>query len=376
MSTMVYETKDVLTRIEGQLKLQNSMKRDFIAPAKTITYSENHLFLTGERTTDVEAYQVTDFCHEQIAEKLDIPLKYYKKMKAKRPALFEENINAWLREDGVSKYLLRCLKDDTQSIARAFLSNSYNCIDNYDVLYAALDAISRMRVKVEILKAEVTEKRMYLQVVCPEVEIQAEAFLKDYMRKGNNGVGYGIMSGFSLANSEIGCGKFEIMSRAVAPICNNGLTIKDDSFSKIHLGERLAPGEIIWSERTKQKNYELIISQVQDAVATFLNKDYLGKMVERVAATRNIKLEYPADAVKNVCKELAIPEEHRKNIMNYFLHDGVHDASGILHAVTRESQNMHADLQYDVESTIIGHVEKISKFDKPYSEKKFNAKDN
>lgn len=376
MTTMQFRTKDVLTSIEATLKEQNEKKKDFIAPAKTITYENKHLFLTGEKPSDIAAYEVTDFCHEQIAEKLDIPLKYFKKMMVKRPALFEENINAWLREDGVSKYLLRCLKDDRTAIARAFLSNSYNCIDNYDVLYAALEAISRMRVKVEILKAEVTEKRMYLQVVCPEVEIQAEAFLKDYMRKGNNGVGYGIMSGFSLANSEIGCGKFEVMSRAVAPICNNGLTIKDDSFSKIHLGERLAPGEIIWSERTRNKNYELIISQVQDAVSTFLNKDYLGKMVERVAAIQNIKLEYPTDAVKNVCRELSIPEDHRKNIMNYFLNDGVHDASGILHAVTRESQNMHADLQYDVEGAIIGHVEKISKYDKPYSEKKFNAKDN
>ena len=137
----------------------------------------------------------------------------------------------------------------------------------------------------------------------------------------------------------------------------------DDAISQIHLGQRLPAGEIMWSEETKSKNRELVISQVQDAVATFLNKDYLGKLINKYAATRDIPLTHPYDAAQNICKELSIPDNHRA-ILKYFLEDGVHDASGIIHAVTRESQNMAPDMQYDVESSILGHINKIDKYDK------------
>lgn len=365
---MKFDTPNVLKDISRKLEIQNAKKKDFVSPASLLTYEDGKMVIKGKDKKVIMAADVTEFCHEQISEKLDIPIKYYKRMMKDRPLLLAENINTWLRDNG-NKYLLRCLKeeDTDKAITRAFLSSRYNCIDNYDLLFAALDAIKRMRVKVEIVKAEVTDRRFYLQVVCPEVEIQAEAFLKGYMKENPDAVGNGIISGFTISNSEIGCGRFSIAPRAVIGRCANGLVVKEDSFNQVHLGENLQSGEIIWSERTKQKNYELIISQVQDAVSTFLNKNYLGSMVEKIAKTRDIKLEHPMDAVQNICKELKISDNHRKNILDYFLKDGVHDASGILHAVTREAQNMDADMQYDVEGTIIGHVINISKFDKPFS---------
>ena len=44
------------------------------------------------------AFSITKPCHNQIAEKLDIPLKYYNKMESEAPDLLVENVNTWLHK--------------------------------------------------------------------------------------------------------------------------------------------------------------------------------------------------------------------------------------------------------------------------------------
>jgi len=363
-------TQETLTSIVKTLKTINDKKKDMIVPASKLNYHDNYIWVQGKGgITDTQGFKVNENCHNQISEKLDIPTKYYRRMRSQNAALLEENINGWLSKSENAKYMLRCLKSTDpaeENIARAFLSNSYNCIDNYDVLGAALEAIKRMNVKVDILRAEVTERRLYLQVVCPEVEQQAETFLKDYMKSSGRG-GYAIYSGLSLSNSEVGVGGFNISPRCVVGVCSNGLTLKDDSFRKIHLGAKMDEGEIEWSARTKQKNYELIISQTSDAIQKFLSKRYLGTMIDKIAATKNIQLEHRIDTVQNVCRELCISDDHMENILQYFMSDGDPSAAGVLNAITRESQNMDADLQYDVESNVLSTVLNIKKFDRTFS---------
>src|SRR5690606_22140046 len=123
----------------------------------------------------------------------------------------------------------------------------YNIIDDYDVLFSALEAIKNTGVEVEITKADISDNRMALHVICPAVEQQADAFLREYLKE-NDAVGNGIVSGFVITNSETGNGAFEIRPRAVIVKCNNGLVVKDDRFRRIHLGGKMNEGQIIWSE--------------------------------------------------------------------------------------------------------------------------------
>jgi hypothetical protein len=354
---------EALSSLVTKLELQKDMKRDIVAPAKFI-----HMDKSGILTVDGEHnFNPNRLFESQIAEKLGIPSNYYQKMKESIPEVLAENVNGWLNYSPRKQYLVRAWAQPEQiGIARAFLSDRYNIIDNYDVLFAALDAIKKTGVSVEITKAEVTEHRMYLHVVCPEIEVAADEFLREYLKE-NDAVGNGIISGFVISNSEVGSGTFEIRPRAVICKCNNGLVVKDERFRKYHLGSQMYSGEIVWSERTKQKNYELIISQTEDAVKTFLSKGYLGNMIEKIAQIHQIPLTHPIDAVQNVCTHLRINEDQKVNILNYFLKDGVHNAGGIFQAVTRGAQHMDADTQHEVEMSISELMPKIQKFDKPFS---------
>lgn len=363
-------TNEQLTNLIAKLEKRNSLKRDFVVPAHSLQWQAGEvLFNTGVAG---ENFAPTELFETQIAEKLGIPMPYFRKMKSKTPELLAQNVNGWLQHNAENtprtKYLMRTVgTDNGGNKARAFLSDSYNIIDDYDVLFAALEAIKDTGVNVEITRADITENRLYLHVTCPGIEVQAEEFLKGYL-KDNDAAGNGIISGFILTNSEVGKGAFEIRPRAVICKCNNGLIVKDDRFRRVHLGSKLEAGEIVWSDATRRKNKELIISQVSDAVRTYLSPEYLGVMIEKIAALKDIKLEYPIDAVQNVCKHLSIPEEHRREILSYFINDGdARTAAGIFHAVTRETQNMDLDLAFTVESDIAEVMFKYKTYDKPFS---------
>lgn len=358
---------EALSNLVNKLELQRAAKVDLVTPARDISVTDGDQFHVAGLMDGGHTFTANKLFESQVAGKLGIPVNYYRKMKETLPGLLSDNVNQWLDYEPSKNFLVRAFQFPEQpGIARAFLSDRYHIIDNYDVLFAALDAIKKTGVNVEITKAEVTDNRMYLHVTCPEIEVAADEFLREYLKE-NDALGNGIISGFVISNSEVGSGTFEIRPRAVIVKCNNGLVTKDDRFRRYHLGAQMDAGEIVWSERTKQKNYELIISQTQDAVSTFLSKDYLGKMIEKIAVAHSIELKHPIDAVQNVCTHLGITEEHRANILQYFLKDGVHNAGGIYHAFTRETQNMDADTQHDVEANIMEVIPRIARFDKPFS---------
>lgn len=353
-----------LTTLVDKLKMQNESKHDMIVPASKLDFHDGKLFVQSD--VSLEGFNPTDICHRQIAEKLGIPAHYYRRMQDEYPALMEQNVNGWLQREK-SKYLIRTFTNpENFGTARAMLSDRFNLIDNYDVLFAALEAIKGMGVNVDIKKAEVTDKRMYLHVVCPDIEQDAEEFLKGYL-VNNDAAGNGIISGMVITNSEVGLGSFEIRPRAVICKCNNGLIVKDETFKKIHLGGKMDEGTIIWSEKTKKKNYELIISQTQDAVKTFLSKECLGRMITKIADLHNIVLNHPIDAVQNICKELAITEDHRRDILKHFMNDGDHMASGIYQAITKQAQAMNPDAQHDLEINAFEVISHIKRHDKPFS---------
>lgn len=364
METMT--TKQPLEVLIEKLEVRNKQKRDFIVPANKMSWNAGDVLVKAGENEEM-FFKPTELMEMQIADKLGIPAPYFRKMKAQHSDLLQQNVNGWLLKNPQEKYLVRTYEgSNTGNVGRAFLSDRYNIIDDYEVLFAALEAIKATGVKVKINQADVTENRLYLSVTCPDVEIQAESFLKEYLKE-NDAAGNGIISGFILTNSEVGKGAFEVRPRAVICKCNNGLIVKDDRFRRVHLGNKLEAGEIIWSEGTRKKNRELIISQVSDAVRTYLSPEYLGTMVEKIARLNEIKLEHPIDAVQNVCKQLGVPEDDKKEILNYFLKDGDHNASGVLAAVTRQTQNMPLDLAFDIESNVLELMFKHKSYDKPFS---------
>ncbi len=379
-----------LMEIVEELKVQNLMKHDFVVPARYIKMFETQLQVVNESnldefakllldtgivcedaTTEMIYLTLLDCCHSQIASRLDIPKKYYDKMllDEKNHYLLDQNVSHWFNSKSNQNYLLRTFidKENKSGIARAILSDRYNILDNYDVMLATLDAIRESGINVQIESGDITDTKFFMRFVCPEIELEASELLKNYRVPNGSKGGNGIISGFVISNSETGNGKFSISPRAMVLACRNGMIFKDDSFEKTHLGGKMEQySSIDWSEDTRQKNYELVCSQVKDAIKFYASKEYLGAKIHELMEKGNKELSHPIETIKNVTKHLSIGDEKEKNILNYFIKSGDTNAFGVTQALTYFAhQNCTPEERYDLESQSVVILDLIDSFDKP-----------
>jgi hypothetical protein len=378
-----------LTALVQQLKDQSLMKKDMVVPASSLRFEGGKLQIIGEpdddkivallQDTGVSAkvagltfatLDVLPHFHTQVGSKLDIPKAYYDRMLPELP-LLDENVNYWLKKKGNANFLIRSFidKDEKSGIARAFLSDRYNIMDNYDVLFASLDAIRQSGKNVEIEYADITETKLYIRFICPDVEVNAPELLKNYsVTKGSRYNGRPtVVSGFVISNSEVGNGRFSISPRALILACDNGMIRKDDAFNKVHLGAKLESGTSInWSAETRSKNVELVMSQVKDAIGTFLQQEYLENWIQSLTEKGTKELEHPSDAIKNTAKLLNLSETEEQSIMKFFIKGNQTTAFGIAQAVTLHAQDVDADRQFELESIACDVIENLKMIDRPF----------
>lgn len=379
-----------LTEIVKNLQQQNLMKHDFVVPAKYMRMFATDLQVVNDRKIDeltkilidtgimlddasVEMINLSilDCCHSQFSSRLDIPKRYYDRMLSDEynHPLLDANVTHWLQSKGDVNYLLRTFIDKEQKtgIARAVLSNRYNILDNYDVMLATLDAIKESGINVQIESGDITDTKFFMRFICPDIELEAPELLKNYRLPTGEKGGNGIISGFVISNSETGNGKFSISPRAVVLACKNGMIFKDDSYQKTHLGSKMEEfSSIDWSEETRQKNYELVCSQVKDAIKYYASKEFLGAKIHELTEKGNKELENPIETIKNVSKHLSISEEKEKNILNYFIKSGDTNAFGVVQAVTWFAhQNCTPEERYEMESESVLLLDKMESFDRP-----------
>jgi hypothetical protein len=381
-----------LQELAQELQTENAKKYDIVVPSSRLKMVEGQLTIQGESLDDALTQvlaesgisqsnaitlDVMNTAHGQISDKLGIPKKYYDRI-IQHPELLDENVNYWL-ERANKNYFLRCFVDEAEQtgVIRAFLSDKFKVIDNYDVLMAALEAVKDSGVNLQIQDCDVTDKKMYVRFIAPEVEIDSPELLKNYrVPNGSPNQGKtGIISGFVISNSEIGYGQFSISPRAGVLACSNGMIFHDDAFKKTHLGAQMdAFSSIQWSEDTRQKNIDLIIAQVKDAINTYISEDYFAAKVQHLEEVGKKELEHPFEVVKNVSKNLQFSEDRQADLLNYFTQGADVTAFGVCQAMTYYGQVCEdAELQFDMEKEAVAMLENVEAYDKPMKKRTVKA---
>ena len=261
-------------------------------------------------------YPLTDWAHSQLAEKTGIPLKYYNKMmEAQRFGLLAKNVNAWIQEK--ERRLIRILDGNV----RAILSDRYRPMDNFDLLFAALDEFKQH--DVDIHRCDLSETNMYLKVVqIHEIrEIQ-----KDDK----------VVPGLVLSNSEVGSGGLRVEPFMLRLVCSNGL-IGEQVIRKIHIGERKDAGDI-WSDDTIRKKDEVLWSEVRDVIKASFDPMIFNEWVEKLKRGTEVEVESPTTAVDSVAAKYNISEDKKKDLLDFFTTQEAPTQWGIANAITRMAQ--------------------------------------
>jgi len=361
-----------LDDLASVLKDQHSRKWDVIAPAEKLVMEGGVLRvkdaqqdLTPEGVTSRDVFlHPTGVFDEGLSDKLGIPLSYVRRLRDENIELYDENANGWFRHENEARsFLVRGFAGgDDAGVARAFLSDSYKMIDHLDALSAVLDGVRKAGVDVQIKKCDLTDRRMYVKIAAPSVQMYAKEFLDGYRSPftGESGdENPWIEAGFVIKNSETGDGAFSIVPSMTVLVCKNGLTVTKDAMRAVHLGGKLDEGVVRWSEETQDKTLELITSKAADAVTTFLDVEYMQRTLRQLSEDAGRQLNGPADkVVRQVVKKLAFGEAHADGILDHFIKGGANTAGGVMHAFTSYAQTVKdADTAWMIEEQGIRALE-------------------
>lgn len=384
--TLLTEARNAtLMDLRTTLLEQHARKLDVVAPARKLRFRDGKLILSGmdpvfdaEGVTDVNGtYRPTDVFDEGISTKLGIPLAYVRRLRNERPDLYDANANGLLRgcnrvnsatglaeklaEADTRSFLVRAFRTDSGEvgIARALLSDRYAVLDNLDALTAALAGISAAGVRIEVDGCDLSDRRMYVRVKAPEVQALAPELLKGYRSPFSGETGADnptVFAGFQISNSETGDGSFSITPRLIVQVCSNGMTITKDAMRAIHLGGKMDEG-IRWTKDTIDKQLALVTAKARDAVTTFLDKDYMTKVIRDMETMAGKPVENVED-VKVIAKKLAFDQETQDSVFNMFIKGGQITAGGVMQAVTAAARaTKDADKAADMEASAVKALE-------------------
>ncbi|HMM61136.1 MAG TPA: DUF932 domain-containing protein, partial [Candidatus Rifleibacterium sp.] len=198
------KTELSLTDLAHELQRRSNAKKDFVAHTSQLHMTDDNKiqFENGK----LHEFEANEIAHNQIAGRLDIPVKYYKRMQENAPHLLAFNVNHWLHKNPETR-MIRTL-DGT---ARAFLSDRYQRIENEEIAETVLPVLLEQD-GVEIESAAITESRMYIKAVFTKIE-------------GEVKLGDVVQAGVAISNSEVGQGAVKVEPLVYRLICRNGMIV-------------------------------------------------------------------------------------------------------------------------------------------------------
>ena len=321
-----------LSELAMELDRQNSEKKDYLVDTRTMTMdaSENttQLSIQNNKTGETLIFGINEVAHNQIGQRLGIPSKYYDKMRAQNPELLAQNVNSWLYKEPEQR-MIRVLDGNV----RAFLSDRYRRIDNFEVAQHVLPIIAEMMEAdgARVESCEVTEERMYLKVVNPRLTTDIVP-------------GDTVQSGMLISNSEVGLGSLTVQPLIYRLVCTNGMVVNDARTRKYHVGRGNMAAEdfSLFSDETLRADDHALMLKIQDTVRAVIDETRFEKVVGmmRQAKEAKIKTSYIPEMVELGATDFGYTKEEGKGILDYLIRGNDLSLYGYANATTRYAQDV------------------------------------
>lgn len=326
-----------LQELAIELDRQAKVKRDLIVETGALrmeAYPDGFKLNVGNR----DIFGINDIAHRQFGQHLKIPAQYYDRMRAENPSLLSTNVNSWFDKEPNTRRMLRTL-DGT---ARAFLSDRYRRIDNFEVAETVLPIIGNMD-GATIESCELTDSRMYIKVVNPRISAE--------VTKGDI-----VQAGILISNSEVGHGSVSVKPLIYRLVCSNGMIAEDGAIRKYHVGR---PNESddnfnIYRDETIEADDRAFMMKVEDAVNAAVDQARFAQLVNRLRESTEARIEPPSvpKVVELTAKEYSISQNESEGILGHLIAGGDLSLYGLANAVTRHAQDVESyDRATELEAT-------------------------
>src|SRR6266851_4483397 len=325
------KTGKTLVELAQEIQRQACAKADYVAPVQALSVSAS-----GRTTLDVEdhgQYDITTTTHRQISGHLGIPADYYDRLQAgavelRDPyhpsrSLFEATVDALFQaRPADERRMVRTLDGS----ARAFLSDRYRPLDHDEILEQVLPALGEFDLDWSQSSLEVTEQRLYMKLVNPQVEADVA-------------VGDPVQAGVLVTNSEIGMGSFSVTPLVFRLVCRNGMIRQDFAKRKYHTGARLGgEGDTYeyYRDDTVRARNEATVLEMRDLIRSALSEAVFGKIVDSLREAAGIRiLGDPIKTVKQLQARFNLTNDERGSVLRALVEGGNLSMWGLANALTR-----------------------------------------
>ncbi len=308
-----------IENLVAELERQKATNIDLVVDSRTLAAVADYSGSIKIQIPDYASYGLTEYAHSQLADKLGIPKKYYDRMLlAGKSELLAQNINAWISDK--EKRLIR-IQDGA---IRAILSDRYKVMDNYDLVFLALEEFKKKET-VRILKATVTETMLYIKAI--DATLLAEIRVDDI-----------VQGGLIIRNSEVGASAFRVEPFILRQVCSNGL-IGEYALKKVHLGKQTELGEIGWSDETRDLEDKLIWTRARDVIRATFDRTIFQSWVAKLQESTEIPIEKPIRAVNNIAKIAFMSEQQKESLLACFVEHTKYGLVNAMTSVARDSSN-------------------------------------
>lgn len=313
-----------------ELDRQNRNKKDYLLDTRNLVMDADFdgAMLTMQNDRVNTLLGINDVAHSQIAQALGIPQKYYEKMQRENPALLAENVNTWFMTEPKVR-MIRALDGK----ARAFLSDRFRRIDNFDIADVVMNILSGYDVKYK--STELTDRRMYIKVV--NERLTREVRPGDY-----------VQSGIIITNSEVGMGTVTIQPLLYRLVCTNGMVVNDihTGTRRRHIGKGNKADEdfVLYADDTLLADDHALMLKIRDTIKAALDEVHFANLIDnmRTATEAKIETNHIPEMVQLAAPQFGFTLKEGEGILNHLIREGDLSMYGFANAVTRFAQDVQS----------------------------------
>jgi hypothetical protein len=311
-----------LTELAAEIERQAKSKADYVADTRQMVLHSNG---TSKLAVGNQGeFEVTEHTHRQIAEFADVPKAYYDRLRKDAPELLDRNVNHWFAE-APKRRMVRTLDGN----ARAFLSDRYRPLDNYELLEAVLPTLLETP-GLSLASCEVTESRLYIKATTDRIT-------------GEVKVGDVVQAGIVISNSEIGAGAISVTPMSLRLICVNGAVHNDMGTRRNHVGRIADAGEDafrLYADETIQADDRAFWLKTRDTVKSTLTEATFNKILAQMREAASVTVAHPVEAIEVLANRFRLPEVEKSSILTNLIQGADLSMWGVANAITATAQDV------------------------------------
>lgn len=328
-----------LTELAQEIERQTTTRKDYLAPTTQIAMEVDENLRAADPNAEAldiiglngSPVGITPYAHGHLSGETGIPKVYYDRMRTAAPTLLAANVNHWLHAEPKTR-LVRTL----DGRMRAFLSDRYRPLDNFDLAQVALPEILTRGARVE--SSQLTETRLYIKAVLPDLEAEVQ---------GSRQKGDIVQAGLVISNSEVGAGAVRIEPMLYRLICLNGAIMPDSGMKRYHVGKQADPDAQVremLSTEARTADDRAFWLKVRDVVRGAFDRDIFTRLVERAEAAAGMRIFSPhLDKVVEVTARtlsLGDGKDTMDGLLQALIEGGDLTQWGLANAITAQSQGI------------------------------------